>query len=164
MMECYLNVWLTILAILTTVLIGWQIFAVLSLESRLRRIRKQLTEQYLGDMHKLKYDATGMSLAQTGLALCNLKNFGGAFAILINALYCLSRGSDDEYTNEAKTESIRVLNEIAETPNIILCKITPSEKDFYITIAGKINSAAERERILKLILNAEIIEADGNKS
>lgn len=154
-MECFYGYLVGVLSTIVTVLLGWQIFTVIGLESRLRRIRTDLTEQYKKDMQIAKYDASGMALAQMGLALYKLNDFGGAFLALTNALRQLSLGSTDKYNSEAKDNTIRLLSNIVGTDGLTF-KICASDKAHYLAAANEIEDLRIREDMLNFILKAEM--------
>jgi hypothetical protein len=108
-----------VLAVLVTVLIGWNIYSLIDFNGKTEKIegalRAEFKEEIAREVENAKYASAGVAMAQSGLAEYNNQKYGSAFLILMNALILLERGADGfDLAMEARGEAVRLLCEIAE--------------------------------------------------
>lgn len=112
--EVVLSILVGVLSALVTALVVYQIVNVIVFEKRLSKFKKEIREAYKKELNKVGFDASGLAIAQLGLALYNNEDYSNSIQALINALSCLNGGDKESESNkEAITETVDLLYKIS---------------------------------------------------
>lgn len=103
-MECFLNTWLTVLAILTTLLLGWQIITFLnirkSVTKSINKAIKNTEREQQAKMIKFRCEAIGTIFYNLGEHQLRRNDYALAFDCFLKALIELYA----EYPNSAEVD------------------------------------------------------------
>lgn len=147
-----------ILSVLVTILIGFQIFSIIDLNQRFRRLENKVKKQYLVDIEKAKCDATGMSLAQLGLSQFYNDDYDNAIRSLFNALAILRNGSMDDFASDAYYHAIDLIYSIVQDERVIGASFSKEEKMNNIVTSSSIEETEKRDTILAFLYSAKVQE------
>jgi hypothetical protein len=148
-----------VLAVLVTVLIGWNIYSLIDFNGKTEKIegalRAEFKEEIAREVASAKYASAGIAMAQSGLVEYNNEKYGSAFLILMNALILLERGADGfDLAMEARGEAVRLLCEIAEylEKNGNSIKLPEGSEKFYAVVAAmKDISDSDRKTLFRML-------------
>lgn len=103
----YLGAFAGVLSLLVTALVAYEIYRAFSFDESVRKtVEKRLSE--------VEHSATCLSLAQLGNSLFNDDKYGDAVRILFNALIISEKSPISELGDEARENSIKILEKISD--------------------------------------------------
>ena len=105
----YQGVIVGVLSLLVTVLIGWNIYTTIGIESRINKFKYAVPISLC------------TSLAQLGRALYNNDDYANALMSLLNALAVYRKGSENELMEESYLYSVNTIKSIKEKGITIEC-------------------------------------------
>ena len=88
------NVIITVLSVLVTALIGWQIFDAINLKREVRHLTKKIVERASSDI-------ASISLAQQGMSYHNNKDFASSAQLFFNSISVRQKDVIDKISDEA---------------------------------------------------------------
>lgn len=145
------------LSLLVTVLIGWQIFTIISIDDKINNSVKKLTTEVQVEMTKIKHDTIGISTTMQASSFFHTGNYGEAFRGFINALSCLYLGSlSDGLPKECIDKCFEYLNRVANKGDLSLT-LPNEDKIIYLQTLVKTND--ERAKgIIDFVSKARPVE------
>lgn len=126
----YQGVIVGVLSLLVTVLIGWNIYTTIGIESRIGKFKYAVPVSLC------------TSLAQLGRALYNNDDYANALMSLLNALAVYEKGSEDEMMEAAFSYSVTTIKAIRQKGITIECN-----KDDYIAFLNAALKTKDKEII-----------------
>lgn len=151
----YAGIIVSILSILVTILVGWQIYTVLKIEKDVEKefvqLYRQLSDEIKNKTECIKNSTLLVSLSQLGKTLYNNNNKQEAISTFFNALYFWNEDMTSDLEVESYNFSIQKLEEISMEHFSILVE-SEEEKEVYVKVAAKLN----RPAISKLVLRIEV--------
>lgn len=139
----YLGVFAGILSLLVTVIISFEVYKVFSFEKRVKRIVSERLQE-------AENSATCLSLAQLGNALFNNKAYSDAIQILFNALTVSEKSPMSELGDEARENSIKILEKISDMLPLDKTSIKFESNWKYINEMKAIAYQVGSEKIIRL--------------
>lgn len=121
-----------VLALFVTILIGWQIFTIISIDDKINNSVKKLTTEVQVEMTKIKHDAIGISTIMQASTSLYTNNYREAFRGCINGLSCLYSGTlSDGLSKDSINKCFEFLNTIVDKENVWMV-LSPEDKDSYM--------------------------------
>lgn len=161
----YLGIIVSIITILVTVLIGWNIYNVLNIENKVADIVDDKVHHLTKDMNKtaeeIKHLTLSASLSQFGASFNNIENYGEAFRLLINSMSLIRRIGDPNDNNRILYNEVfdytkNTIKEILK--NVDYIKLNSEEE--YELYWSAINGINDRELVNIFIKKVEYIKSD----
>lgn len=152
-----------ILSVLVTVLVGWQLYNILSFESRINKLKREIQKESIKQLEALKKeidykidDAQAQLLYRQAIAEESLKQYHLCLQSLINAVH---KATSNPYTSNEEIEIIETLltdliHKLKQTNQEILLENEVKER--YISIIKKANIEHGND-ILKFLFEVNVM-------
>lgn len=152
-----------ILSVLVTVLVGWQLYNILSFESRINKLKREIQKESIKQLEALKKeidyktdDAQAQLLYRQAIAEESLEQYYLCLQSLINAVH---KATSNPYTSNKEIEIIETLltdliHKLKQTNQEILLENEVKER--YISIIKKANIEHGND-ILKFLFEVNVM-------
>lgn len=139
----YLGAFAGVLSLLVTALVAYEIYRAFSFDESVRKtVEKRLSE--------VEHSAACLSLAQLGNSLFNDDKYGDAVRILFNALIISEKSPMSELGDEARENSIKILEKISDKLTLDTTTIKFESDWKHINKMKSIAYRTGSERIIRL--------------
>ncbi len=142
----YLGVIVGILSLLVTILIGWQIYNVLTIRSEMEKRMEEIVSDRLGKMNYAIVGYTKAILSNALFARSDANTFDNVFEALENIIY-----SEDVDPNETALKcAISKINEFISYYDGAPIEILKGKRNHYIKLINRIQHEDKEDIILSL--------------
>ena len=155
-MITYLGILITVLSILVTGLICWQVFSLIKLENYKKEIKSVVDESIKESIKDYGYTVSAIVHQLDGLRYMGLpeKDLNRAFELFIEAIECLNNSK-----NKEPLEGIVSYIDELITENTKLLKLPDATKDRYVNVCKK--SVASKE-LMNLLNKLNVFQSQFN--
>lgn len=147
----FFTIIISVLSILVTLLIGFQVYTLIDFNGRISRAKKEIEEKSKEIVEKAKNDAAGLALAQLGLSQYHSHDYENGIRSLFNALALLFEGNRDTDSETAISHAVDLLFQISTDEQIISLSLDRFSKDLFLKTACNIPDQEKREKIILFV-------------